>query len=116
VIFLAVWLTRDALYLQWMALRRGKRPLLTAILYMGVFYGSVCVTFGALNLYNNARSAAATAILVPTPLFAQGIDFWQEQRGLWIAALFLQGAAALIFAWLQRERLREFEAAEVEAV
>lgn len=109
VTFLVVWLARDALYLQWMSLRRGKRPLLTAILYLGVFYGSVCVIFSALDLYNNARGAAATAILVPTPLFAQSLDFWQEQRGLWITALFLQGAAALIFAWLQRERLREFE-------
>jgi len=109
VMFLAVWLARDALYLQWMSLRRGKRPLLTAILYLGVFYGSICVIFSALDLYNNARSAAATAILVPTPLFAESLYFWQQQRGLWIAALFLQGAAALIFAWLQRQRLREFE-------
>jgi hypothetical protein len=111
VMFLAVWLARDALYLQWMSLRRGKRPLLTAILYLSVFYGSACVIFSALNLYNSARSAAITAILVPTPLFSQSVDFWEEQRGLWIAALLLQGAAALIFAWLQRQRLREFEVA-----
>jgi hypothetical protein len=108
VMFLAVWLARDALYLQWMSLRRGKRQLLTAILYLGVFYGSTCIIFSALNLYNSARSAAATAILVPTPLFSQGVDFWQEQRGLWIAALLLQAAAALVFAWLQRQRLAEF--------
>jgi ABC-type multidrug transport system ATPase subunit len=31
--------------------------------------------------------------------------------GLWSAALLLQGATALIFAWLQRQRLREFEVA-----
>ncbi|MGA9939361.1 MAG: hypothetical protein WBP92_14025 [Candidatus Acidiferrales bacterium] len=109
VTFLAVWLARDALYLQWMNLRRGRRPLLAAILYLGVLYGSTCIIFSALNLYDSARSAAATAILVPTPLFSQSLDFWQEQRDLWIAALFLQGAAALIFVWLQRERLREFE-------
>lgn len=118
VTFLGVWLSRDALYLQWMSLRRGKRPLLTAILYLGVFYGSTCTIFSALDLYNNARSAAATAILVPTPLFSQSVDSWQEQRGLWVAALLLQGAAALIFAWLQRQQLREFEVrrpAELEA-
>jgi hypothetical protein len=108
VVFLATWLTRDALYLQWMNIRRAKRPLISAILYLAVFYGSACITFGALNLYDNARSAAATAILVPTPIFALDPALWRQDTPAWIASLVLQAATALVFSWLHRQRLREF--------
>lgn len=109
VLFLAVWLARDALYLQWMNLRRSKRPLISAALYLIVFYGCVGVTFSALNLYNTSRSSAYTAILVPSPLFALNTASWSQETRLWLGAVVAQGMAALFFAWLHWHRLREFD-------
>jgi hypothetical protein len=109
--FLAIWLSRDALYLQWMNVRRAKRPLAVAFLYLIVFYGSTGIIFGSLSLYNNARSAAATAFLVPSPLFALGHYFWYQQTRLWLLALAAQGAEAVVFWQLHRMRLRELDPA-----
>lgn len=111
VAFLAVWLSRDALYLQWMTLRRARRPFATAILYLVVFYGCTGVIFSALNLYDNPRSAAATGILVPSPLFLLGSSFWYQQSLLWLVALAAQAAEAAVFCVLHWMRLREFEQA-----
>ena len=108
VAFLAAWLARDALYLQWMDLRRSKRPLISASLYLIVFYGSLGVTFSALNFYDNARSAAWTAILLPSPLSVLSSGFWNQQKSLWVLALALQCASAALFACLHWLRLREF--------
>jgi hypothetical protein len=113
VAFLAVWLSRDALYLQWMNLRRARRPLAVAVLYMIVFYGSTGIIFGSLSLYNNARAAASTAFLVPSPLFALGPYFWSQQTPLWLLALGAQAAEAVVFWLLHRMRLREFEPVSV---
>jgi hypothetical protein len=113
VAFLAVWLSRDALYLQWMNLRRARRPLAVAILYMIVFYGSIGIIFSSLSLYNTARGAASTAFLVPSPLFALGSYFWSQQTPLWLLALGAQAAEAVVFWLLHRMRLREFEPVSV---
>ncbi|HYL63059.1 MAG TPA: hypothetical protein VE077_10600, partial [Candidatus Methylomirabilis sp.] len=42
VVFLACWLARDLLFLQWMNLRRGRKPLMMGVVYLGVFY--ICVS------------------------------------------------------------------------
>jgi hypothetical protein len=109
VAFLAVWLSRDALYLQWMSLRRAKRPLGAAILYLIVFYGSTGILFSALNVYGTARGAALTGILVPSPLFSLAPAFRLQEKPLWMLALAAQAAEALVFWWLHAIRLRDFE-------
>jgi hypothetical protein len=111
VAFLAVWLSRDALYLQWMNVRRAKRPLAVGFLYLIVFYGSTGIIFSTLNLYDYARGAASTAFLVPSPLFALGPYFWSQQTPCWLLALGAQAAEAAVFWLLHRMRLREFEPA-----
>jgi hypothetical protein len=116
VAFLAVWLSRDALYLQWMSLRRAKRPLGSAVLYLIVFYGSTGVIFSALNVYRTARGAAFAGILVPSPLFAANPTFWRDQKPLWMLALAAQFVEALVFWWLHAMRLREFEPGTSAAV
>jgi hypothetical protein len=113
VAFFAVWLSRDALYLQWMNLRRVRRPLAAAALYLVVFYGSTGVVFSSLDLYHNARSAASTAFLVPSPLFALGPYFWSQQTALWLLALAAQAAEVAVFCVLHWMRLREFEQAPI---
>jgi hypothetical protein len=111
VAFLAVWLSRDALYLQWMNLRRARRPLAVAVLYLIVFYVTTGIIFGSLSLYHNARGAASTAFLIPSPLFALGSYYWSQQTPLWLLALGAQAAVAAVFCVLHWMRLREFEPA-----
>ncbi|MGA3294601.1 MAG: hypothetical protein ABSE45_11540 [Candidatus Acidiferrales bacterium] len=109
VAFVGLWLVRDSLYLQWMYLRRTKRPLGSAALYMTIFYACSEIVFGSLNLYHHARSAAISAIFVPSPLFALDSTFWNQGTRLWLGALAAQAMAALLFAWLHWQRLREFD-------
>jgi hypothetical protein len=109
VAFLAVWLSRDALYLEWMNLRRAKRPLAVAVLYLIVFYASAGIIFGSLSLYHTVRGAASTAFLVPSPLFALDSYSWSRQAPLWLLALGAQAAEAVVFWLLHRMRLRELE-------
>ena len=108
VAFIGAWLARDALYLQWMSLRRARRPLVTAVLYLTIFYLSVSILFSALDSYSNAGKAARTALLLPTPFFAMSALDWSQQRMIWIGALFFQAALAIVFAGLHYLRLRGF--------
>ena len=108
VAFVAAWLTRDVLCLQWMNLRRARRPLGSAALYIVIFYGCTMTLFGALNLYAYARSAALTAILVPSPLYALSSSNWRGEETIWLLALVAQCVGACFFWWLHQQRLKEF--------
>lgn len=108
VAFMGAWMARDTLYLQWMSVRRARRPLVTAALYLTIFYTSVGILFSALDSYNNAGNAARTALLLPTPFFAMSPQDWTQQRSMWIGALFFQAGLAIVFAGLHYLRLRTF--------
>lgn len=109
VVFVGVWLARDTLCIQWLALRRARRPLASAALYFLIFYGCTATIFSALNLYAHAHGAALTAILIPSPLFALNFANWIAGQRLWIFALAAQCLEACLFWWLHRQRLQEFE-------
>ena len=108
VAFLIVWLSRDALYLQSMYLRRAKYPLGSAILYLAIFYICTSILFSTFNIYDNARGAAFTAAFIPSAFFALNDRLWGPATRVWMMPLFLQVAAAIVFAWLQKQRLAEF--------
>ncbi len=109
VVFVGVWLARDTLCIQWLALRRARRPLASAALYFLIFYGCTATIFSALNLYAHAHGAALTAILIPSPLFALNFANWIAGQRLWIFALAAQCLEACLFWWLHRQRLQKFE-------
>lgn len=108
VAFLAAWFARDALYFQWMNLRRSRRPLASAALYLVIFYVCTGFLFSALNFYHNARNTALTAIVVPWSAFFLGPWNWDSQARLFLGALVLQCLEAGVFVWLHRRKLREF--------
>jgi hypothetical protein len=108
VAFVGVWLVRDALYLQWMRLRRARRSLASALLYLIVFYVCTAIVFGTADAFGSARGAATSAAVFPSALFLLTPSYWQQQETVWIAALAVQLATALLFAWLQRQKLQEF--------
>jgi hypothetical protein len=107
VVFCAVWLARDILYLQWMNLRRTRRPLASAVLYLIVFYVCASVLFSAFDWFWQANHAPYTAFIVPTPLYASSLVIWNVHHNMWILALVLQAIEACFFVYLQRQRLQQ---------
>ncbi|MFZ0211623.1 MAG: hypothetical protein WA766_08830 [Candidatus Acidiferrales bacterium] len=101
VIFFAVWLSIDLLFLQWMNLRRGRHPLALGVLLLGVYY--VCAVMIVTPLHWGDH--AFTAILLPTPLFILKSSLWTTQIAEWLVALAAEAAVALFFVFLCRRQL-----------
>lgn len=111
VIFFAVWISCDLLFLQWMNLRRGRHPLLLGVLYLSVYYVCAGLVVGALHLTQNPF----TAIFLPTPLWELNTALWTTHSAEWIVALMGQAAIALIFVFLQRQQIEELQPRPVES-
>ena len=103
--FAAAWLARDFIYLQWMNVRRTRRPLVSGVLFLVVFYACTGVVLSALKLFDRA-SAFVSAIFIPSSVFGMDAAALSEQQAKWIVALILVFAQALAFAWLQRRELK----------
>ncbi|MHB8485860.1 MAG: hypothetical protein ACYDCM_09035 [Candidatus Acidiferrales bacterium] len=110
VIFFAVWLSRDLLFLQWINLRRGRHPLPLGVLYLIVYYVCAGLVVGALHLTQNPF----TAIFLPTPLWELNTALWTTHPAEWLVALMGQAAIALIFVFLQRQQIEELQPRPVE--
>ncbi|MHB8755146.1 MAG: hypothetical protein ACYC92_09360 [Candidatus Acidiferrales bacterium] len=110
VIFFAVWLSRDLLFLQWMNLRRGRHSLSLGVLYLIAFYVCAGIIIAPLHLTQNPF----TAIFLPTPLFVLNTALWTAQPAEWIVALMGEAAIALIFVFLQRRQILELQPRPVE--
>jgi hypothetical protein len=107
--FFSVWVARDVLYLQWMNLRRVRKPIMIAVLYMVVFYTCASALFVPLGWYRPAGAAYAS-IFVPLYAFQIGSTGW----GPWIFALGSLLLEGLIFAWLQWRALQRLLKLAVE--
>jgi hypothetical protein len=108
VAFCALWLVRDVLYLQWMSLRRTRRPLVSAFLYLIVFYVCTSIVFGVATVLSRPASAPYASILIPSPIFSLNAADWTRYQHQWLFALAALAAEALFFAFLQRQKLRGF--------
>ncbi len=101
VCFLALWIARDGLYLQWMNLRRGRRPLVTAIIYMIVFYSCASALSAAFGLY---RTHPLPLTCCPGASSAS-ISPWTSVRNAWVGALIALVLESFAFVALQRREL-----------
>ncbi|HVA16521.1 MAG TPA: hypothetical protein VMV59_02285 [Candidatus Dormibacteraeota bacterium] len=110
VIYFAVWISCDLLFLQWMNLRRGRHPLPLGVLYLIVYYICAGLVVGALHLTQNPF----TAIFLPTPLWELNTALWTTHSAEWIVALMGQAAIALVFIFLQRQQIEELQPRPVE--
>ncbi|HXN17359.1 MAG TPA: hypothetical protein VN875_03435 [Candidatus Binatus sp.] len=108
IAFLALWVARDLLYLQWMGLRRSRRPLVAAVLYLIVFYICVSVALGVAHTFVRPNFAPFSAALIPSNVSWLDISGWMAHSPLWILALVLLAAQVVLFALLQWQKLREF--------
>lgn len=109
VCFVAIWLARDFIYLQWMNVRRTRRPLISGVLFMVVFYACLGIVLSRLHLFDWDKSSIS-AIFIPAAAFQLNADSWAVQQSKWIAALALLVAQVLVFAWLQRRELKQLAA------
>lgn len=110
VIYFAVWISCDLLFLQWMNLRRGRHPLPLGVLYLIAFYVCAGIIVAPLHLTQNPF----TAIFLPTPLWELNTALWTTHLAEWIVALMGQAALALIFVFLQRQQILELQPRQVE--
>jgi len=99
VVYLALWVARDLVYLQWIRLTNVRRPLLMGVLVLLAFYG-----FTLAFLYVIAPPAWFSAVLVPTAVGSLASSTW---TWLWLLPLLVQAATVAGFAYL---RLRQFMA------
>jgi hypothetical protein len=107
LVFFALWICRDLLYLQWMNLRPGRKPLLRALLYAFVYYTALFVLFfvhGATSL--QPGESAFQSIFVPVRVLALDAASWNAAQGIWFIALMSQLAVMYFFAFLHRQELQ----------
>jgi hypothetical protein len=104
VCFVAVWMIRDALYLQWMNLRRSRRSFIAGLIYLIVFYSCSSALFTGLGFYR-LHAGASGIYLRPWAIFEMNFTRWTGAVGAWIGALVFLACEALVFAALQRWQL-----------
>jgi hypothetical protein len=104
-VFFGLWLARDGLFLQWMNLRRMRRPLLFGALYLIVFYVCVMIVSVPLGWYGKTGAPYA-AVFAPYYAFHVTPETWASQGTAWTLALILLALEAVGFAWLQRRDLQ----------
>jgi hypothetical protein len=111
LVFFALWICRDLLYLQWMNLRPGRKPLLRAILYAFVYYTALFVLFfvhGATNI--QPGESAFQSIFVPVRVLVMDAASWNSATGTWFIALLSQVALMYFFAFMHRQELQSLAA------
>ncbi len=108
---IAFWLVRDLLYLQWMNLTRARRPLVMGFVYLLVFYSCTAILLLSLDIYNQPRGKAISAIFSPGSAIGLMSKDWQGQGMWWWLAILCQVAMISVFAYLHRQKLLELSPA-----
>lgn len=108
VLFFALWLARDLLYVQWMGLRRTRRPLGSAILYLIVFYTCTIIILGVAHLSLRPWVGPFSAALIPSTISSLPFASWPANCQPWLVALAVLIAEVALFAFLHRQKLRAF--------
>jgi hypothetical protein len=104
--FFALWLCRDMLYLQWMNLRPGRKPLMRAMLYAFVYYTAMSVLFFTRTGVAQPAEAAFQSIFVPARALVLDAASWNQASGTWLIALVGQAVVTFFFTFLCRQELQ----------
>jgi hypothetical protein len=109
VAVMAVWITRDLLFLQWMNLLRSGRPLRRGVLYLAVFYACAGVLVTSLHSWISEDPAgpAAAGVVLPPMVLGLSPASWATGWTLWVVGLGIQVAVAAFFVGLQHGKLAE---------
>jgi hypothetical protein len=111
VAMIAAWVTRDLLFLQWMNLQRGARPLRRGLLYLVVYYVCAGVVLTTLRgwAFGDPVGLAATGLFLPATVLSLSVSSWASGWALWLAALAMQIAIGGLFAGLHSAKLAELQ-------
>lgn len=107
VAFVTLWVVRDVSYLQWFNLRRLRRPLPVAVLYLIVFYICAGIVLATLDFLEVGSRTLFSAVLVPGSALDLDVAEWAARKEVWLVALAAQLAIAALFFTLQRKKLSE---------
>jgi hypothetical protein len=106
-LFFAAWLMRDLQFLQWMALRRGKRPMVMGTLYLAVSYACVGILLSSTGIFADADRVPFTAFFLPTPIYDLDHAAWMLRPAIWGAAFLAQWLMVALFIYAQRKTVLE---------
>jgi hypothetical protein len=106
-LFFAAWIVRDTQFLQWMTLRRGKRPLVIGILYLAVFYACAWIVLSSFGTFRDVDKLPFTAFLLPTPIYYLDHAAWAMRPAIWGAAFIAQWFLIGLFVFAQRKTILE---------
>jgi hypothetical protein len=106
LVFFALWLARDLVFLQWANLRRSRRPLVSGALYLVAYYGCAMALFYATGAYAKPDRLAYSSTFFPSGMFRMDYDMWTADLGRWIVAAIVLAAEGLVFVFLQRRTLQ----------
>jgi hypothetical protein len=106
-LFFAAWIVRDTQFLQWMILRRGKRPLAMGVLYLLVFYACAWIVFTSFGVLRNPDQMAFTAFVLPTPIYYLDHAAWSVRPAIWAAAFVAQWVMIVLCIFAQRNSILE---------
>ena len=105
VIFLACWLARDLQFLQWMNLRRGRKPLMMGVVYLAAFYVCVSILLASLHLTESPLASA----LIPSPALNPPAGAWATHSMRMALGLAGQAILAIFFVFLSRRKIVELQ-------
>jgi hypothetical protein len=106
-LFFAAWIVRDTQFLQWMTLRRGRRPLVMGVLYLAVFYACAWIALSSFGTFRDLDKLPFTAFLLPTPVYYLDHAAWAARPAIWGAAFVAQWFLIALFIFAQRKIILE---------
>jgi len=107
-LFVTVFLLRDMQFLQWMTLRRGKRPLIMGVLYLTVFYVCAFVVLASFgDFFRDPDNRPFTALVLPTPIYSLDHAGWALRPAIWGAAFVVQWILVALLIYAQRGTILE---------
>ncbi|MGA8366293.1 MAG: hypothetical protein ACLQMT_00110 [Candidatus Acidiferrales bacterium] len=107
----ALWIVSNLQFLQCMNLRRGKHPLVMAVLYLSIYY--VCASFllAAFGCFTVLRYMPVSSLFVPSAIFLLEPEMWGQGPALWVAGFVIQLVLIGLFFYLQGLRIRQLKSA-----
>ena len=111
VAMVAAWITRDLLFLQWMNVQPGSRPIRRGMLYLIVYYvcaGVVLTTLHAWT-FGDPVGRATAGFFVPATVLSLSVASWKTGWTLWLAALALEIAVGAVLVALHAGTVAELE-------
>jgi hypothetical protein len=106
-LFFAAWIVRDAQFLQWIVLRRGKRSLLMGVVYLSAFYACVLIALNAFGTFRDIENLPFTAFFLPTAIYYLDHSAWALRPAIWGAAFVAQWIFVALFIYAQRNTILE---------